>query len=207
MRSTSVSGSAKVPSALGAELGSTRDLDLGGGADADALRGAGVLSAASSLSFWRFSDALPRSASSSGVGGGCCGGGGIDGAAAFAGRSPLGVEGLGGLTTGGGTAGGGLLGGGPNGGLLNLLGLELPLSGTAALGSDALASDALAGALASDALASGTDATSAFAFGGLAGSAGTAEDAAAVERQGAAPTEDVPCGAWWIDLTEVVTIG
>ena len=89
-----MSGSAKVPSALGAELGSTRDLDLGGGADADALRGAGVLSAASSLSFWRFSDALPRSASSSGVGGGCCGGGGIDGAAAFAGRSPLGVEGL-----------------------------------------------------------------------------------------------------------------
>ena len=188
MRSTSVSGSAKVPSALGAELGSTRDLDLGGGADADALRGAGVLSAASSLSFWRFSDALPRSASSSGVGGGCCGGGGIDGAAAFAGRSPLGVEGLGGLATGGGTAGGGLLGGGPNGGLLNLLGLELPLSGTAALGSDALASDALA---------SGTDATSAFAFafGGLAGSAGTAEDAAAVERQGAAPTEDGACGA------------
>ena len=132
----------------------------------------------------------------------------MDGAAAFAGRSPLGVEGLGGLTTdGGGTAGGDLFGGGPNGGLLNLLGLELPLSGTAALGSDALASDALAGALASDALASGTDATSAFAFGGLAGSAGTAEDAAAVERQGAAPTEDVPCGAWWIDLTEVVTIG
>ena len=119
MRSTSVSGSAKVPSALGAELGSTRD--LGGGADAEALRGAGVLSAASSLSFWRFSDVLPRSASSSGVGGGCCGGGGIDGAAAFAGRSPLGVEGLGGLATGGGIAGGGLLGGGPNGGLLNLL--------------------------------------------------------------------------------------
>ena len=108
----------------------------------------------------------------------------MDGAAAFAGRSPLGVEGLGGLTT----DGGGLLGGGPNGGLLNLLGLELPLSGTAALGSDALASDALA---------SGTDATSAFgfAFGGLAGSAGTAEDAAAVERQGAAPTEDGACGA------------
>ena len=71
----------------------------------------------------------------------------MDGAAAFGGRSPLGVAGLGGLTGGdAGTAGGGLLGGGPNGGLLNLLGLELPLSGTAAFGSDGLASDALAGA-------------------------------------------------------------
>ena len=192
-----MSWSSNVPSARGAAFGSTRDLDLGGGADAEVLRGAGVLSAASSFSFRLFSAARPRSSSSSGVGGGCCGGGGIDGAAAFAGRSPLGVEGLGGLTTGGGTAGGGLLGGGPNGGLLNLLGLELPLSGTAALGSDALASDALAGASASDALASGTDATSAFAFafGGPAGSAGTAEDAAAVERQGAAPTEDGACGA------------
>ena len=114
----------------------------------------------------------------------------MDGAAAFGGRSPLGVAGLGGLTGGdAGTAGGGLLGGGPNGGLLNLLGLELPLSGTAAFG--ALASDALAGALASDAFA-----TTAFAFGGLFGSDGTAGVAAAVERQGAAPTEDGgTCGA------------
>ena len=113
----------------------------------------------------------------------------MDGAAAFGGRSPLGVAGLGGLTGGdAGPAGGGLLGGGPNGGLLNLLGLELPLSGTAALGSDGLASDALAGALASDAFASGTDAAS--AFGGVTGAA------AAVERQGAAPTEDGgACGA------------
>ena len=125
----------------------------------------------------------------------------MDGAAAFGGRSPLGVAGLGGLTGGdAGTAGGGLLGGGPNGGLLNLLGLELPLSGTAAFGADGLASDALAGALASDAFASGTDAAS--AFGGVTGAA------AAVERQGAAPTEDGgACGAWWIDLTEVVTTG
>ena len=190
-----MSWSSNVPSARGAAFGSTRDLDLGGGADADALRGAGVLSAASSLSFWRFSDALPLS-SSSAVGGGCCGGGGIGGAAAFGGRSPLGVEGLGGLATGGGpgTAGGGLLGGGPNGGLLNLLGLELPLSGTAAFG--ALASDALAGALASDAFGSDAFATTAFAFGGLSGSGGTDGVAAAVERQGAAPTEDGgACGA------------
>ena len=188
-----------MPSALGVGFGSTRDLDLGGGADAEVLRGAGFLSAASSLSVGRFSDVLPLS-SSSAVGGGCCGGGGIEGAAAFGGRSPLGVEGLGGLATGGGpgTGGGGLLGGGPNGGLLNLLGLELPLSGTAAFGADGLASDALAGALASDAFASGTDATSAFAFafGGLFGSGGTAGVAAAVERQGAAPTEDGgTCGA------------
>ena len=184
-----MSGSAKVPSALGVGFGSTRDLDLGGGADAEVLRGAGFLSAASSLSVGRFSDVLPLS-SSSAVGGGCCGGGGIEGAAAFGGRSPLGVEGLGGLATGGGpgTGGGGLLGGGPNGGLLNLLGLELPLSGTAAFGADGLASDALAGALASDAFASGTDAAS--TFGGGTGAA------AAVERQGAAPTEDGgACGA------------
>ena len=185
-----MSGSAKVPSALGVGFGSTRDLDLGGGADAEVLRGAGFLSAASSLSVGRFSDVLPLS-SSSAVGGGCCGGGGIEGAAAFGGRSPLGVEGLGGLATGGGpgTGGGGLLGGGPNGGLLNLLGLELPLSGTAAFGADGLASDAFA---------SGTDATSAFAFafGGLLGSGGTAGVAAAVELQGAAPTEDGgTCGA------------
>ena len=119
----------------------------------------------------------------------------MDGAAAFGGRSPLGVAGLGGLTGGdAGTAGGGLLGGGPNGGLLNLLGVELPLSGTAAFG--ALASEALAGALASDAFGSDAFATTAFAFGGLFGSDGTAGVAAAVERQGAAPTEDGgTCGA------------
>ena len=58
-RNTSVSKSSNVPSARGTAFGSTRDLDLGGGADDAAARGAGVLSAASSFSFRLFSKARP----------------------------------------------------------------------------------------------------------------------------------------------------
>ena len=193
MRSTSVSGSAKVPSGRGTAVGSTLDRDLGGGADADA-RGAGV--AASPFSLRRSSASfLPLSflASSSSVGGGCCGGGGIAGAAAFGGLSPLGVEGLGGLGGGVKPTAGGLLGGGNGGLLLGLLGLRL--SGTAAL---ALALDAFGSGPA--ATGSETDALSVLAFGGFTGSGGGGD--AAVERQGAAPTEDdtVACEEGWSDL-------